>query len=75
VIGLPSCYTNLGLLSFRRWASTDCAITFLAPFLGNIESIFLDDTFSVSLSLKAFILQILPGDPTDGDSLTLFDNP
>jgi hypothetical protein len=27
VTGLRSCYANLGLLAFRLWASTDCAIT------------------------------------------------
>jgi hypothetical protein len=41
----------------------------LAPLSGNTESIFLNDTFLVSLSLKAFILQSLPGDSTEGDPL------
>jgi hypothetical protein len=51
-----------------------CAITILVSLPGNIESIFLNDTFLVNLSLKSFILQILPEDSTEGDSLTPFDN-
>jgi hypothetical protein len=67
------CYVNIGLLAFRLWACIDCVIIFLAPFPGNNESIFLNDTFSIGLSLKEFILQRLPGDSTEGDSLTPFD--
>jgi hypothetical protein len=40
-----------------------------APLPGNTKSIFLNDTFSVSLYLKAFILQNLPGDSIEGDPL------
>jgi hypothetical protein len=50
-VSVPSEKIGLGTLQ-----STDCAITFLAPLPGNTDSIFLNDTFSVSLSLKAFIL-------------------
>jgi hypothetical protein len=47
-------------------------ITFLAPLSGNIESIFLNEKLSVSLFLKAFTLQSLPGDSTEGEPLTPF---
>jgi hypothetical protein len=60
------------LLSFRLWESTDCAITFLAPLSGNTESIFLNDTFLVSLFSNPSLYKAYLGDSTEGDSLVSF---
>jgi hypothetical protein len=54
VIGYPI-VTSISLTCHGLWESIDCAITFLAPFSGNIKLIFLNYKPLVSLFLKAFI--------------------
>jgi hypothetical protein len=61
---------SISLTCLGLWASTDCAITFLASLsMGTSSQFSSNDTFSVSLLFKAFTFQSLPGDSTEGDSL------
>jgi hypothetical protein len=56
MIGHPI-VTPISITCLGIWASTNCAITFLAPLSGKIELVFLNDTSLVSLSSKPFTLQ------------------
>jgi hypothetical protein len=74
VIGYPVCYANLPYLPWDLDKYRLCDNIFGAV-VGENRVIFPQRHIFGKPFLKAFYFTSLPGDSTEGDSLTSFDNP